>query len=75
MSGSSYYDLIAAIDLYAPGVILQREVQDGVAAAYEANLCTPVTEAQVLAVTGPLPVAPTELPRFADSNPDPMPRK
>jgi hypothetical protein len=69
------YDLIAAIDRYAPGLILQRAVLDGVAAAYVAGGYVPVTQAQVLAVTGPLPVAPTSLRRFADSNPDPMPRK
>jgi len=69
------YDLIAAIDLYAPGVILQQAVLDGVATAYAANGYRPVTQAQVLAVTGPLPAAPTELPRFADSNPEPMPKR
>lgn len=67
------YDPIAAIDLYAPGVILQRAIQDAVAAQYVANGYTPVTQAQVLAIVGTLPVAPTALPRFADSNPEPMP--
>ncbi len=58
---SSNYDLIAAIDMLAPGVVLQRETLDGVATAYAVNGFQPLTQAQVIAVTGPLPVYPTSI--------------
>jgi hypothetical protein len=56
------YDLIAAIDRAAPGVVLQREIIDGCAAAYAAGGYVPLTDAQIVAVIGPLPVAPTSIP-------------
>lgn len=65
------YDLLAAFQQYAPGVVLQRSIEDGLAVAYAAGGYAPLTQAQVLAVTGPLPIYPTSLPRFADSNPEP----
>lgn len=66
------YDIVSALYAFAPGVEAQREIVDGLAAAYEAGGFVPLTEAQVLAVTGPLPAYPTGLKLFADSNPDPF---
>lgn len=65
------YDLLAAFQQFAPGVVLQRSIEDGLATQYAANGYTPLTQAQVVAIAGPLPAYPTSLPRFADSNPEP----
>jgi hypothetical protein len=65
--GTSTYDYIAVIDLLAPGVVLQREILDGVSAAYAANNFQPLTQAQVVAVTGPLPSYPTTLKRGGEA--------
>lgn len=58
------YDLIAAIDTLAPGIVLQRATLDGVAAAWAANGFQPLTQDQVVAVTGPLPIFPTTIRRM-----------
>ena len=55
------YDLLGAIDTLAPGIVCQRATLDGVAAAYAANGYRPLTQAQVIAVTGPLPAPLTSL--------------
>lgn len=65
------YDFLAELQRYAPGVVVQREILDGMAAQYAANGYTPLTQAQVLAITGPLPKLPSGLVRLADSNPSP----
>ena len=65
------YDVLGALQQFGPGVVLTATVYSGLVAAYAASGFAPLDQAQVLAVTGPLPVAPTELPRFADSNPQP----
>ena len=57
------YDLISIFDTLAPGVVMQRQFLDGLAAAWALNGYKPLTQAQVVAVTGPLPTAPTSLPR------------
>ena len=57
------YDLVGAIDMAAPGVVLQRAILDGCAAAYAAGGYKPLTIAQILAVTGPLPPVPVSIPR------------
>ena len=56
------YDLLACLQL-APGVVLTQAVHDGLAAAYLAGGYVPLTQAQVLAVTGTPPAYPTSLPR------------
>jgi hypothetical protein len=58
------YDLVAAIDTLAPGVVLQRADLDGVASAYAAGGFSPLTAAQVIAVTGPLPAVLTSIRRM-----------
>ena len=45
-----------------PGIILLREQNDALWAAFAANGNVPLTSAQVLAITGPAPVYPTTLP-------------
>jgi hypothetical protein len=52
-------------------VILTREIEDGLAAAYYAGGFVPLTEEQIEAVTGPSPPYPQSLPRTIDSNPEP----
>lgn len=56
---------------FAPGLVLTRELDVALAAAYAANGSAPLSSAQVLAITGTPPVFPASLKRFADSNPDP----
>ncbi len=65
------YDVLGAFDMWAQGVVLQRPILDALEAQYAANGFTPLTEAQVIAIAGPLPPYPTSLPRFPDSNPLP----
>lgn len=57
------YDLVAAIETAAPGVVLQRAIVDGCAAAYALGGYVPLTTAQIIAVTGPLPAPVTSIPR------------
>lgn len=64
-----FYDPHNALYEFAPGVLLTAEIEAALAAQYLANGYTPITQAQVLAITGPLPAYPTKLPRFQDSNP------
>ena len=52
---SAPYDLVAAFDSLAPGLVLQRADLDAVAAAYAANGFQPLTSAQMIAAVGPLP--------------------
>lgn len=72
MAADGKYDPRSAFYLYAPGLLLTRDLEQAIVAQYAANNFTPLTQAQVLAITGPLPAYPTGLPRFADSNPDPV---
>lgn len=65
------YDVLSALQQFGPGVVLTAAVYSGLVSAYAAGGFAPLDQAQVLAVTGPLPAAPTALPRFADSNPQP----
>ena len=58
------YDLVAAIDTLAPGIVLQRDILDGCAAAYAAGGYRPLTAAQIVAVTGPLPAPLTRIKRM-----------
>lgn len=66
------YDYWDVLSLYAPGVVATRDVIDAIAARYAANGYTPLTQDQVIAITGPLPPVPTKLPRFYDNDPDPF---
>ncbi|HWK44915.1 MAG TPA: hypothetical protein VNT30_09350 [Stellaceae bacterium] len=61
-----------ALAILPPGIVATRAIVDGLSAAWAAGGFIPLTPAQVLVVTGPSPVAPTHLPRFADSNPAPF---
>lgn len=63
------YDVLS---LLPAGVLLTRTIEEGLAAAYLAGGYVPLTQAQIIAVTGPALPLPADLPRFADSNPDPM---
>ena len=65
------YDVLSALQQFGPGVVLTEAVYGGLVAAYAAGGFVSLDQAQVLAVTGPLPPYPTELPRFPDSNPQP----
>ena len=62
------YDLLS---LVPAGIVVQRSILDGLAAAYAANSYQPLSPTQILAVTGPSPLYPTSLRRNADSNPQP----
>lgn len=62
------YDFRTALYAFAPGVLLTRDLEAALGAQYVANAYTPLTQAQVLAIAGPLPAFPTKLPRFPDSN-------
>lgn len=55
MAPATQWDPIAAIDTLAPGVVLQRSILDAVVAAWIANNYQPLTQAQIIAITGPLP--------------------
>lgn len=56
------YDLIAAFDEAAPGVLLQRDILDGLAAAYAAGAYGRLSTPEIIAVTGPLPTPLTGIP-------------
>lgn len=58
-------------DLLPPGIVAQRATIDALSAAYAANGYVALTQAQILAITGPSPAYPTGLPRVPDSNPEP----
>lgn len=66
------YDPRTAFYAYAPGLWMTRAIEDAIMAQYQANNSQPLSQAQVLAIVGPLPAYPTGLKRFADSNPDPV---
>lgn len=63
------YDVLSAFDTFAPGVVLQRATWDALNEQYAANGYTPLTQAQVVAIAGPLPTYPTTLPRYPDGEP------
>ncbi len=65
------YDVLGALQQFGAGVVLTEAIYSGLVAAYAAAGYAPLDQAQVLAVTGPLPPYPTGLPRFPDSNPSP----
>lgn len=68
MAARDFYSIFDALGTYAPGVVMTRELEASLTAQYQANGFTPLTQPQVLALTGALPtVAP--LPRFAATNP------
>lgn len=56
------YDLRDALYSFAPGVLPTREIDDALAARYAANNYTPLTEDQVIAITGEPPEFPSTLP-------------
>jgi hypothetical protein len=66
-----FYDVRSDLYRYAPGVVPTHETDDALWAQYAANGYTPLTQAQVLAITGPPPPFPPSMKRFADSNPCP----
>lgn len=71
MAASDFYDVHTALYSFAPGVVMTRDLEKALLAQYAANGFTPLTQGQVLALTGPLPAYPTGMKRFADSNPCP----
>lgn len=58
-------DPVGLIDTLAPGVVLQRAILDAVAAASIAHGGT-LTQAQVIAITGPLPAPLTSIRRLPE---------
>jgi hypothetical protein len=70
MSGSATpgYDPSLALP---PGFVRQRQYDDALYAAWQANGFQPLTSAQAIAACGTPPAVPTSLPRFSDSNPQP----
>lgn len=71
MAARDHYDVHTAMLQYAPGFVMSRDIETALLAQYAANGYTPLTQAQVLAITGTPPAFPTGLKRFADSNPTP----
>lgn len=63
------YNILTALEQFAPGVVLTRDIDAALGAQYAANGYTPLTSVQVLAIVGPLPAFPSGMPRFEDSNP------
>lgn len=66
MSAPVPYDFIAAIEDAAPGIVVQREMIDAVADAWEENGRVALTAETIIALVGPLPDYPTGLPRWPD---------
>jgi hypothetical protein len=58
------YDPRAALYAFAPGLIMTRELESALVAQYATNGYTPLTQAQVLAITGPLPPVLTGIKRL-----------
>lgn len=58
------YDPRAALYVFAPGLIMTRELEQSLVAQYAANGYTPLTQGQVLAITGPLPPVVTGIQRL-----------
>lgn len=73
MAIDPHYEILSALYAYAPGVELTRDLESALATQVDAG--GPLSPAQVKAACAglgiPIPVYPTQLPRFADSNPDP----
>ncbi len=65
------YDVLGAFQEWAQGVVLQRSILDALEAQYASNGFAPLTQAQVVAIAGPLPVYPTTIIRWDESNPLP----
>jgi hypothetical protein len=61
-SPAANYDPRSALYAFAPGVLLTRELEAALVAQYASNNYTPLTQGQVLAITGPLPPFPSTLP-------------
>lgn len=66
MSAPVPYDFIAAIEDAAPGIVVQREMIDAVAAAWLQNGRVALTAPEIVDLVGPLPDYPTGLPRWPD---------
>lgn len=58
------YDPRDALYAFAPGLIMTRDLEQSLVAQYAANNYTPLTQGQVLAITGPLPAFPSTIPRL-----------
>lgn len=67
-SPSASYDPRSALFAFAPGVLMTREIEASLLAQYTANAFTPLTSAQVLAITGPLPVFPSTIVRLPEGS-------
>ena len=63
------WDMLAAIDVAAPGIVVTRELLDAVAEAFAANDYQALTASEIVAIVGPLPSYPSGLVRISDSNP------
>jgi hypothetical protein len=62
MKADANYDPRSALLAYAPGVVLTREIELALLRQFAVNNSAPLTSAQVLAITGPLPVFPSTIP-------------
>jgi hypothetical protein len=71
MAARDHYDVHTALLQYAPGFVMTRDLEAALLAQYAANGYTPLTQGQVLAITGTPPAFPTGLKRLSDSNPCP----
>jgi hypothetical protein len=58
------YDPRDALYAFAPGMVMTRALEASLVAQYAANNYTPLTSAQVLAITGPLPIFPSTIQRL-----------
>lgn len=74
MAISPNYEFLTDLYRYAPGVELTRELESALAVQVDAT--GPLTQQQVVNICAglgiPIPTYPKSLPRFADSNPDPI---
>jgi hypothetical protein len=61
------YDPRSALYQYAPGVVLTRAIEDAIIAQFIANGNAPLTQGQVLAITGTPPTFPSTIKKLPEA--------
>lgn len=64
MAPGEQYDVHTPLLQYAPGIVMTRDIETALLAQYAANGYTPLTSAQVIAITGTPPAALTTIKRL-----------
>jgi hypothetical protein len=64
MKAGANYDPRSALPAFAPGVVMTRDLEASLLAQFQSNNGAELTSAQVLAITGPLPVFPSTIPNL-----------